>query len=356
MKLLEFSRFVILFCMLGVFVSCVQKVEDNVADWDCSFGNAKKLVSKPCLDEDLILGRPFLIQYADSSLLIYDEIGDSLFLLVDLKENHRICRFGQKGQGDNEFLQVFSFCHTKSDSILGVYDAYRHDLREINLDKIRRGETDLPVLFKDTLASIKLFPTKYGTYLGLGFYEDNMLSLTGASIGRKFFFEYPYKDEREKGIPNRLRGMAYQGSLCFNCSLDKFVYAVGDAPIFMLYSVKEDRIEKTYEWVAGYPDYSTEETDEYRSAPMSADNRFSFITAYATDNYVYLLYSGKSIKEAGMNAFKADVVYRLSWDAKPLDKFELDYPLTNFCVSDNDSVLYALADKGELELVQYSLK
>ena len=120
--------------------------------------------------------------------------------MVDLKENDRVYRFGQKGEGNNEFLQVFAFCNMKSDSILGVYDAYKHELREINLDKVKRGEMNFPVVFKDTLSSIKLSPTKYDAYLGLGFYESNMLSLTDNSIGSKFFFEYPYKESYGNGL------------------------------------------------------------------------------------------------------------------------------------------------------------
>ena len=356
MKLIRLNSFLYLFCMLSVFASCVQKPDSSVEDWDRTFINTKKLISEACLDRELILGRPFLIQYVDSSLLIYDDIGDSLFLLVDLKENDRVYRFGQKGEGNNEFLQVFAFCNMKSDSILGVYDAYKHELREINLDKVKRGEMNFPVVFKDTLSSIKLSPTKYDAYLGLGFYESNMLSLTDNSIGSKFVFFFPYKDSREKAISNRLRGMAYQGTLCSNRSLDKFLYAVCSAPIFMLFSVNKDGIEKTYELIGGYPNYVTEETGEYRSAPMSADNKMSFTMAYATDNYIYLLYSGKNFRDAGMDAFKANVIYQLSWNGKPINKFETDYPLTNFCVSDNDDVLYALADKGEVELVQYTLK
>lgn len=356
MRTSDFSRFFALFCVLNALVSCTQKGESSIADWDCSFGEAKKLVSKSVLKDELILGRPFLIQYVDSSLVIYDDIGDSLFVLVDLKESGRIYRFGQKGEGDNEFLQVFSFCNMKSDSILGVYDTYKHDLREINLDKIKRGEIDFPVLFKDTLSSIKLLPTEYGTFLGLGFYENNMFSLIGDSIGANYFFEYPYKDEREKKISNRLRGMAYQGTLCSNQALNKCLYAVRHAPIFMLYSIKEDRIIEEYEWIGGYPDYATEEAGEYRSAPISAANKISFLAAYATNNYVYLLYSGRSVKDAGLNAFKANVIYQLSWEGNPVRKFELDYPLSNFCLSDDDAILYALVDKGELELVQYSLK
>ena len=307
MKYSNYNSLVLAFYILIILMSCGQKGVDNIASWDYSFGEVKKLVSAPCLDEELILGRPFLIHYADSSLLIYDDIGDSLFILLDLNDNNKIYRFGKKGEGSDEFLQVFDICNMKSYSVLG-------------------------------------------------FYENNMLSLTGNVVGRKFFFEYPYKDGHEKKISNRLRGMAYQGTLCSNKSLGNFLYAVRSAPIFILYSVEKDRIQKTYEWIGGYPIYETEENETWRSAPMSADNKMAFVMAYATDSYVYLLYSGKSIKEAGTDAFKANIIYRLSWDGKPNCKFELDYSLTNFCVSDYDDILYGLADKGEIELVQYVLK
>ncbi len=176
MKKLNYSCLFYLFGILGIFASCAQKGENNITDWDRSFRDAQKLVSKSCLNEELILGRPFLIQYADSSLLIHDAIGDSLFLLVDLKKGNRIYRFGRKGEGKDEFLQVFSFCNMKSDSLFGVYDAYKHDLREINLNKIKRGEIDFPVLFKDTLLSLKVFLTRYDTFLGFGFYANTLVS------------------------------------------------------------------------------------------------------------------------------------------------------------------------------------
>lgn len=89
----------------------------------------------------------------------------------------------------------------RSDSIIGVYDAYKCDLREINLCKVKRGDVDFPIIFKDTLSSIKLSPTNYGTYLGLGFYENNMLSLTGSSIGRKFFLNILIKIVVRKRFP-----------------------------------------------------------------------------------------------------------------------------------------------------------
>ena len=160
---------------------------------------------------------------------------------------------------------------------------------------------------------------------------------------------------QEKEVKNRLRGMAYQGTLSSNKSLNRFVFAIGSAPIFSLYSVNKDNIDKSFEFVGGYPEYKTEDTGTTRSAPMSVANKMAFIKAYATEKYVYLLYSGNSYKEVGVKAFNGKIIYQLAWDATPICKFVLDFPIMNFCVSDSDDTIYALMDKEEVELVKYSL-
>lgn len=336
-----------------LFSSCSEK--KTIQDFDDSFLNVRKIVSSDCLEQELILGRPYLIHYADSSIIIYDDLTDSIFTLVDLKKDNSVYHFGRKGEGKDEFLQVFSFCKLYADSLIGVYDVFRRNLIQVNLCQVKKGVIEFPVLTKDSLMSINVYPTKYNTYLGLGFYENNMFSLTGDKIGNKYFFEYPYRDSREQSIKNRLRGMAYQGTLCSNHSLDKFVFAVNSAPIFFIYSIRESEIEETYKYIGGYPEYRTEENGEMRSAPMSADNILSFIKVYGTEKYIYILYSGNSFKEAGIKAFNGNIIYQMTWKGEPVCKFELDFPVMNFCVSDADDNIYALADKGEIELVRYSL-
>lgn len=346
---------VLLLLMVLSIVSCRQIDSQVVTDWDLSFGESQKITSVPCMDEELILGSPLLLQYADSSLLIYDHLADSLFLLVDLADNNRIYRFGQRGQGANDFLQVFSFCRTESDSVIGVYDAYRHHLRELNLHQVKKMPAAFPVLAEDTILSFKLFSTKYGDYLGTGFYGKGILSLAQKGQGTRFYFEYPYRDKKEKEITNQLRALAYQGEWCVSPSLDKCLYAVRNAPIIMIFSVTETGVEKKYEWIAGYPEYKPEKNESYSAAPMSADNKLSFISAYVTDKFIYLAYSGKSIREAQTDAFQTNVIYQLSWDGKPVRKLELDFMISKFCVTDDDKCMYAMANKGELELVKYEL-
>lgn len=338
-----------------IFLCGCTDVKDRMSQWDQSFLESKNLVSTPLLEDELILGRPFTFQYVDSSLLIYDFLADSLFTLIDLNDNNRIYRFGQKGQGANEFLQPASFGFSSTDSLCTIYDLYKKQLYEVNLTEVKRGIEKYTVLCSDTLGSINLYATRHGSFLGKGFYEHNMFSLTGRDIGRKFFFEYPYRDDREHDIPNHLRGMAYQGSLCFSPSMDRFAFAVMESPILMFFSVNDTSVVKTYEWIGGYPEYRTEVTEKSYSAPVSADNLTSFVGSYATHKYVYLLYSGKTYRESPADVFQSTVIYRLSWDGTPVDKLLLDHPAIMICVSPDDKVLYSLASKGELEIVQYPL-
>lgn len=104
-----------------IFLCGCTDVKDRMSQWDQSFLESKHLVSTPLLEDELILGRPFTFQYVDSSLLIYDFLADSLFTLIDLNDNNRIYRFGQKGQGANEFLQPASFGFSSADSLCIPY-------------------------------------------------------------------------------------------------------------------------------------------------------------------------------------------------------------------------------------------
>ena len=353
MNRLGYGLLHILLCLIlsCVLFSCAG--DNRFSDWDKTFGAARPLSSTPLLSEELIMGHPYMMQYADSSLVIYDDIGDSLFILIDLADNNRIYRFGQKGQGADEFIQPYSLAKLPGDTLLGVYDCGRGStFHAMNLRQLKRGIEHYPVLQKDTLGSLKLFQTRDGDYLGTGFYAENLLSLTTPKGERKYFFEYPYQDKWERGISNYLRGMAYQGDFCSNDSLNRFMYAVRNSPIFMLFLVHNGQVEKTYEFVGGYPVYKTEETEKFRSAPMDADNVRSFVASCATDGFIYLLYCGKTMREET----DADIVYQLTWDGKPVNKFKLDFPVAKICVSKDDSMLYALANKGELEVVQYKLR
>ena len=350
-------RFVIVVLVVEIFLitACQQQDDVSMQEFDKSFV-VKQLKGRQLFTERLMLGQPFLMHCVDSNLVIYDNIADSLFTMIDLRhEDGRIWSFGRKGQGGNEFLQVFSLARMPSDSLLGIYDCFKHELVQVNLHDIKRGIEEYSLVKKDSLLSTKVYATRFNSFVGMGFYDNNMLTLTDPHGAVAYWGEYPYRDQQERSISNRLRGMAYQGTLCMNPSLDKLVYAVRSAPIFSIYSVDSVKIEETYHFAGGYPEYRPEENENEFSAPVSAHCKQAFLAAYATDSYIYLLYSGKSFADSKLEAFQGNSIYRIKWDGKPDFKFELDYPIKNFCVDDQDKIIYAIAEKGETELLRFSI-
>lgn len=66
--------------------------------FDASFTKMRKITSANVLNHELILGRPYIIHYADSSVVIYDDINDSIFTLIDLRDNNSVYHFGKEGK------------------------------------------------------------------------------------------------------------------------------------------------------------------------------------------------------------------------------------------------------------------
>lgn len=341
---------IVLLLSLMMLTGCRQ--DDTMERFDAAFTCRRTIVTQECKVSDLVLGRPFFMSYADSCVLLYDDLGDSLFTLIDMADSRRVYRFGERGQGPSEFLQVASVHRLPSGFC--VYDYHRHRLVRIDIKKVKSGVNDFSVLMNDTIRSIDMLPTAYGTYVGLGFYEKNMFSVLKDGVW-SYFSEYPSQDETERKIPNALRGMAYQGTLCASPALDKLVYAVNFSPIFMIYTVGEDSLVKTHEWIGAYPIYQPVEKNGSRSAPMSSRNRMGFISTYATDRYVYLLYSGKSLQEHREKALTGNVIYQLDWDGRPVARLELDVQLSQFCVTDADDRIYAVRNEEECTLIELSL-
>lgn len=131
------------------FGGCKQE-QDGFSAFDSSFRNVRKVIVDNCIKSDLLLGRPFFIEYADSCVFIYDDLGDSLFVMVDLAERNCVYRFGTRGQGNNEFLQVASLHRMASDSSICTYDFYRHALSRIDVRNVKQGIKGLCSIEKRT--------------------------------------------------------------------------------------------------------------------------------------------------------------------------------------------------------------
>jgi hypothetical protein len=281
---------------------------------------------------------------------------DTCFYYLGL-ENDMFKRFGLRGQGPDEYLypQLIQYIN---DTILGVYDAMKREyswiLNPITPDDHpKKGRT---ILFDQF--SFQILHTCFDQYVGMGPYENGMFELYD-STGKRIncFYAFPYKDNDEKSINNRLRAMAYQGSTVLNPQKDKMAYACTHGDIIHFYAIKEHAIEVIKKIENSYPDYVPQTVGDGIAVAMKKENKVRYLSLYATDEFVYALYSGTSASEFLKNnkSFCGDLLYIYTWNGEIKRKVKLDIECLHICVTHDNKTLYAIAECPDPDLICFEL-
>ena len=340
-------------CVLFLF-SCAHEKSERI---DALFVEVDSLKHTVLNSGEHLWGTPFLMRCMDSLIWVYDEkANDNLFHLFNPMVPEHVTSFGRKGQGNNEFtmpLEMMSY----NDTVGTIYDYATKKLVSFCSHDVLEGFFDEYTLsYKDTFPNtVKLFATRFNTILSFGFYDDCMFYLQRDNQLLQKIGEFPYRDADERKIDNRLKGMAYQGVLQNNLSNDRFVYAVNSAEIAWFYRIDSLKAVPVCKYEFTYPEYKPAQRGNARSAAISSRNVKTFIDVTATDDRVYMLYSGKNFKESGMRAFEGGVLYVFDWEGRPLKKYLLDVPITRLCVNKEGNMIYAFANIPETTLVKFEI-
>ena len=305
---------------------------------------------------DMMIGSPGDIQKEGDCLLVLDIQQDSLFHRVDLANNRYRGMFGAKGQGPDELIHP---CGLKAlgDGRWACFDLGKNDVNMISLDA-DGNMVGLSRMFKNkAFMTFNIVPLSEELFILNGETDGAMLALidkegTVLSVSD----EYPYKDDAEKNIPVRFRAMAYQGTLRVNDN-GYVAYAFHGAKQVHLYKVENKMMKKVGEVIDGYGHYKPDMRREgaYGSAHDS-NYPECYLDLALTDKHVYALYSGRTYKEYRLSAFEGETVYVYDWTGNLLKTYQLDVPITRFCIDDEEQVMYATANVPEPTIVSFELE
>ena len=284
-----------------------------------------------------------------------DMLTDTCLFCIDLTKNE-MYRFGAKGQGANDFVMPYSLQYLDENRI-GVYDMPTRKYCEVDLKSGYKVIKRSPQLMGRATFAAHCLPD--GRYLGIGSYENSMFTLYNTTgTAQKEFYEYPYKNKEDKSIKNHLRAMAYQGKFCSNPSKNKFVYAASFSDILHFYQWDGDSLKIILKIENSYPEYTPEESGGGFGAAMDKDKPCGYLSAYATEQFVYVLYSGDIPNETIMKGinFSGDQLFVYNWKGEKVKAIKLDIRCTMIAVSPDDEILYAIANNPDPELERFDLK
>ena len=324
--------------------------------FSCSTKKEQEEVIIQSLTHEVLMGDEYLIGRINDMALMNDSIpvvinvrSDNAFQVLDYSRK-KVLEVGNVGQGPDDFLLSFGLS-SGMENTFSANDVNRRRFSTVHLnpeDDSWRVEHHFKY---DSVMHIYIKPIVNNRYVATGIYEDNhLMVLDEKGTPLKGFGEWPYQDEQEKKVPGTTRARVYQGKLEVSPSKDKLVFAVMSGDMLYFYRILPNgELELISKHENTYAHYEHTTGAHYGTAP------FSNIDACATDDYVYTLYAGRSLKEHGMKCFQGNLIRVYDWKGTLVKKLQLDVDVEQIVVSKDDRKIYAIADLPDPVLVVFEL-
>ncbi|MCX4366336.1 MAG: BF3164 family lipoprotein, partial [Bacilli bacterium] len=202
---------------------------------------------------------------------------------------------------------------------------------------------------------LEVHPMANGKFIAPGIYEEyRYCVLDSSGQVHNTFGEWPYRDEDEKKVSGIVRSQAYMFGIAPSPSKTKFIASLLSADILSFYQLENDSVHLLKETILTYPDY------EYRNSPTvysgaSKDSPINYLCATCSENYVYVLYSGKNFRQDALASFSGNVIYVYTWNGNKIAMLKSDKMLGKICLAEDGKTMYAIAYDLDPVLVQFPL-
>lgn len=338
------------FCLLFIFclLSCSNKQDKEGLIVNCQH----EILFD---DDEYILGKPTCMALVDSVLAISDLQTNPMLHLFNVKTGEQIGQYLSRGVGPNEFMRIGTLERLNGDTLF-FHDLNKRTCYFLVLPNKEYEDVQIIEAFRcSKVAHNTLIPLKNNSYVASGIYpKGRFCLLTDSGTTEQYWGIYPFRDDMEKSFSNIVKTQAYMGQLSSSPTKDKFVFCAYAAKIFSFYKYINGNIQLIKEIQNSLPDYVYgENMGMYMGT--SKNTPITYLDVCATNQFVYLLYSGKTVGGDGLNAFESNVVQVYDWRGEWVKTLCLSVNIKELTVSEDDKMMYAIADLPNPIIVRFGL-
>jgi hypothetical protein len=339
------KKLLIILCILISAISCKEKSEFD--RFKQLFSKRISLKGKILTHTDDLLGNPTDLRVSDSLLIFLDPMSNTHLVAVNKNHPESVSRFLPKGRGPNEYglVRGFELDRYKNicffDDISNNYIETPIALNKENVSPVFKAyiKLDFGKVLNSGRLNDKLFST--GVFDRKGRFLVSKVSTsmkTDEHTERYLIGKYP--QDVYSNLSNLKRGMAYQTRLRKNDETQSIVtysLMVGELNFLRL---SNDSIRLIKNFVFSLPKYTPDPNGI--AVTFSAESPATFLDLCFYQDYVFALYSGKSYKESGNDAYMGNNIFIFSKDGKPKTQIILDQNISCFDVDVANAKIYGL--------------
>ena len=288
----------------------------------------------------------------DSVLAVKETRRDSVVHLYDLRENQYMGMQCAVGQGPDEFTNVLSLSADNKGNGL-AYDPNHYMLYRLKRES--GGNIGLQKIWKkdktNAYVHYNIYPLNNGSYLTTGLYQNNcfcLLDSTGEIT--QMFGEYPYRDEKERKLDGFTKSQLYQGDVTIAPSGKRFLNCRGHGDLISIYEAATDSFRLVKNIYKSFPEVRTQ-GEQFLG--FTRETVLTYQDAVSTDEYVFLLYSGRTVREYVLSAYNGNRIFVLNWEGEKVAELQCEQDLAALCLSPDGKTMYVIAYNPEPEVMYF---
>lgn len=291
--------------------------------------------------EDKNILNPHHIYYKDSFLIFNSIRGQREIQLLNLLTG-RVTLYSVIGQGGNEMGNYHTVCTNNEDMYL-FGDNRLGKIYGVCLDSLKKNpDTNYELLFSLPVERSRFFfrfidMSKYA--IGVGLVENGRFSVFNKATG-DYYEQMNYPENKEiASLGYLLKGALFSRTLMISDKKEERIVA-SCFGLIDFYSMSERGELSLIK--ANHYHFPLFETGANRSTIIyDKEDKVGFTGMCADKNYVYALYSDKTVAEYGERAYDAPYLLVWDWEGNPVKAYELPIALYGFAI--NGNTIYGLS-------------
>ena len=349
MKIIKYCVYIILMILL---IQCSKNRYDKYYDNYESFTEfpiTEQYEIKEFADEKFMMPPGDFTIINDKYLVMEDDNNSitQMLLIYDLDTKKCIKKFGRKGKGPGEFINITDiFANYNSKNNFWIYDRATQRFSIFNVINILENNKLMP----DTVLKINL---KEGEPLDLCFLLENTIVSTGMFINSRLcFYDTNMEPIKTAGkipgnISDRIEKFMYivTTNIVKNKKEEKFIFAYLIDDILEMYNFKGEIVKTIHG-----PDIT--------KPAWLKKKRIGYAEGYtdlcSSSKFIYAVYSGEKRKTAGdfLSGYGKNILV-FDWDGNPIKKITTDVRNGDIVISEKRKKLYAMYFDGEFFRIGY---
>lgn len=300
----------------------------------------------------------------DTLLLLKNGRSQTQFTLVNIKNGNVIKDFGKVGNGPGEFVGNLQIDRSFRPGFINTPDNFQARMYQYCMDSILYSEN----VQSHDLFSLVVNEKAKNIYVRILQINDSIfVGMPTNAIERFLVFninnnesyqqgEFPQDKNHQKSDNEKMLPDVYQGSLRYNYSKNKMIFASSNSEMIEIYKLNNLNLNLEKSYYTSLPTYTPKETSAGARYLEWHINGGHTLDLACSDQLIYLLFSNRGQDFSLSEMFRSNLILVFDWDGKPVKKFLLDCEVKAIEISPDEKRIYAIRDNPDPEVIYFDIK